>query len=245
MATKNSEITLPKTIIDEKSADETPVDEKSVLPSPAPVIKAAVKEVAAKKAAPEKVAVTKVVVKKAPVKKATAKKAAPKKAAPKKIAPKKAAVMKVAPKKIAPKKVVAKETPIKKADDFSMEMTTLEMPNLPAVFSAAGFDPSLASIDFTDLTATFEKQYAAAFKLGTAMGAGADLLSKTYADYAQRSFETGLSASQAFLTDGDVTKLAAVQTALVEEGVVLSQRSIEEAIKPLADFVTESMNGAL
>ncbi|MBT5659785.1 MAG: hypothetical protein HOJ02_06485, partial [Rhodospirillaceae bacterium] len=170
MATKNSEITLPKTIIDEKAADE-----KSVISSPAPVIKAASKKVAA----------TKIVVKKSAVKKAT----------PKKVAPKK-----VASKKAASNPVVAKE-----------------MSNLPAVFSTAGFDPSLAGIDFTDLTATFEKQYAAAFKLGTAMGAGADLLSKTYADYAQRSFETGLSASQAFLSDGDVTKLATVQTALVEE----------------------------
>ncbi|MBT4768984.1 MAG: phasin family protein [Rhodospirillaceae bacterium] len=213
MATKNSEITLPKTIIDEKAADE-----KSVISSPAPVIKAASKKVAA----------TKIVVKKSAVKKAT----------PKKVAPKKVAVKKVAVKKVAPKKVASKKA-------ASNPVVAKEMSNLPAVFSTAGFDPSLAGIDFTDLTATFEKQYAAAFKLGTAMGAGADLLSKTYADYAQRSFETGLSASQAFLSDGDVTKLATVQTALVEEGFVLSKSSIEEAIKPLADFVTESMNEAL
>jgi len=218
MATKNSEITLPKTIIDEKS-----VDEKSVLPSPAPVIKAAVKEVAVEKVAAKKVTVKKIVVKKSVVKKA----------APKKVAVKKVAVKKVAPKKVASKKVA------------SNPVVAKEMSNLPVVFSAAGFDPSLAGIDFTDLTATFEKQYVAAFKLGTSMGAGADLLSKTYADYAQRSFETGLSASQVFLSDGDVTKLAAVQTALVEEGVALSQRAIEEALRPLTDFVTESMNGAL
>ncbi len=198
MATKNSEITLPKTIIDEKAAS----------PAPAPVIKAAAKKVPAKK----------VVMKKAPVKKAPVKKAAVKKVAAKKVAPKKA----------APKKAAATETP-----------------TLPAVLSTTGFDETLAGIDFADLTATLEKQYAAALKLGTAMGEGAELFSKTYADYAQRSFQTGLTASQTFLTDGDVTKLAAVQTALVEEGLALSKSSIEEAIKPLTDFVAESMNPSL